>query len=102
MALACGEDPTLCKFKQDEMRHHLFQCVREHHLRPFPHSQKNIVLTDGGMIMKTRADFPVYCTCRMPEIKDVGMVECEECLGWFHVSCETVDEEVFGISSNKL
>ena len=32
--------------------------------------------------------------CRMPEIKNVSMIECEKCLGWFHTSCETVDEEV--------
>ena len=30
----------------------------------------------------------------MPEIKNVSMIECEKCLGWFHTSCETVDEEV--------
>ena len=39
--------------------------------------------------------------CRMPEIKNVSMIECEKCLGWFHTSCETVDEEVLDKSDVK-
>ena len=63
----------------------IFRCLREHHLDPFPQSHRNIP-SDG--CMKTRADFPVYCICRMPEMKDVSIVECEECF------VHTVDEEL--------
>ena len=93
MALASGEDPALYIFKQDEMRQHLFRCLRDHHMSPFPHSRK-VLPAAGDSRIKTRADFPVYCICRMPEIKNVSMIECEKCLGWFHTSCETVDQEV--------
>ncbi len=41
------------QLKQDEMWQHLFSCLREHCMRPFPHS-KRVVPS-----VRVRADFPV-------------------------------------------
>ena len=38
---------------------------------------------------------PVYCKCRMPEIKDLKMIQCSTCSEWYHIDvCVQVSEEV--------
>ena len=69
------------------MRRHLFKCLEAHSLSPFPHKKKA-----GGM--KNRDDFEVHCVCRMPEIKNIPMIQCNECLKWFHTSCQEVPQVI--------
>lgn len=35
----------------------------------------------------------VYCTCRMPEIDGIDMVQCSRCNEWYHVGCVTVPDQ---------
>lgn len=41
-----------------------------------------------------RDDIEVYFQCRMPEIKDIPMIECSKCSKWFHVDCEAVPNQI--------
>ena len=61
-----GDDPTLCIYKNDMMRRHLYQCLVSGKLTP----------------------------CRMPELKNVGMIECTSCSKWFHLVCGDVPTQV--------
>ena len=36
-----------------------------------------------GQQVKARDDFEVHCYCRMPELKNVGMIECTSCSNGF-------------------
>ena len=84
--MAYGEDPGHCVFDQPKMRVHLYQCFLKGRLTPFPHKRK----VESATMTKSRDDIEVHCHCRMPELKDMVMIECTECNGWFHVECETV------------
>ena len=43
----------------------------------------------------------MHCHCRMPELKDMAMIECTNCNRWFHVACEEVAENVLDNSAAK-
>ena len=86
-ALAHGMDPVECFFDQRKLRRHLYQCLVAGKLTPFPQAanrpaSKRAVVQD---------EIEIHCHCRMPELKNVAMIECCFCLKWFHVLCDDVD-----------
>ena len=52
-----------------------------------------------GQQVKACDDFEVHCYCRMPELKNVGMIECTSCSKWFHLACDDVPTEVLNDST---
>ena len=50
--------------------------------------------TEAGIKITSDDTVEVYCTCRMPQIDGVGMVECTGCGECFHLACVTVPDEV--------
>lgn len=82
-AEAHGKDPKACCFDQSAMRQHLYKCFSRRKLTPFPEKKTTAVHT----ALKSRDDIAVHCYCRLPELKNVPMVECSACLKWFHVAC---------------
>lgn len=88
MSLAYGVDPCRCMFDQSRIRH-LHQCFMKRRMAPFPHTK---VVTTG---MKSKTDdTEVHCHCRMPELKDIPMIECSKCSKWFHIDCEAVPKQI--------
>ena len=78
-SLAHGEDPTMIRYDQDEMRSHLTLCFERKSMTTFPTIKKTKLLTKS---LKQS----VYCHCRLP---DDG---CDE---WFHhgsIECPTKDD----------
>ena len=59
-------------------------------ITPFPHTEAAITRIKS----KGRDDIEVHCHCRMPELKDVSMIECTTCSKWFHVDCEGVPKKI--------
>lgn len=80
-----GEDPVTCLFEQKRMRQHLYKCFVAGKMEPFPHRSR---LSMKSIIYDV---FDVHCHCRMPEIKNVPMVECTGCTKWFHICCTEVE-----------
>ena len=89
-SLAYGVDPTCCLFNQLKMRRHLYQCLLKRRMSPFPHTEVTTVIKS----MRARDDIEVHCHCRMPELKDVPMIECTKCTKWFHADCEAVTKQI--------
>ncbi len=66
------------------IREHLYKCFSGRKLLPFP---ENIATLIKNNIQSSTDDIAVHCYCRMPELKDVPMIECSSCFKWFHVAC---------------
>ena len=37
--------------------------------------------------VKATKHVPIYCSCHMPNVPDIQMIECTSCKDWFHVFC---------------
>ncbi len=96
-AIANGDNPGSCRFYQEKMRLHLYHCLQAHNLQPFPHKK----VGKGEETVKCTDDFAIYCHCRMPEIKNVPMIECSKCKKWFHAICEQVSDSALNISETE-
>ena len=44
-------------------------------------------------LVAKKESLPVHCVCRMPDVQ-LQMIECTKCECWFHVTCQSVPEEV--------
>ena len=40
----------------------------------------------------------IYCDCRLPEDEEEPMVYCEGCKNWYHRSCQSIPDIVFGFA----
>ena len=87
-SMAFRVDPCCYIFDQSRMRRHLYQCFVKRRMVSFPHSAAR----NTGP--RKRDDIEVHCHCRMPELKDVPMIECTCCSKWYHVDCEAVPDKV--------
>ena len=68
-------------------------------LTPFPQSGRTCTSTDG---VKCTEDVEVYCHCRMPDMKNIPMIECSNCLTWFHTVCDCVKNEYLDVDRSEL
>ena len=81
-SLAFGHDPCSFVYDQRKMREHLFRCLQEKRIEPFPYIR---LRRKGTPRIQT---VEVYCYCRCPDNGN-AMVLCdgEECGEWFHTEC---------------
>lgn len=85
LALCNGQDPCQQSYDQNVMRVHLSSCFQCEEIATFPMSKvkckrtKSIEETEG-----------LFCHCRMPYKEGIFMIECSNCLQWFHRSCKKV------------
>ena len=82
-------DPAYLHYHQDQMRMHLKKCYEELAIAPFPSTLKS-VNTKQRILRSTTVE--VYCLCRQPE--SPPMVECEQCLMWYHAMCVGASESL--------
>lgn len=87
--IAYGEDPQKYVYDQEKMRRHLYICFTKGILTPFP------VKTNAGPVKSTAIEsIDIHCYCRMPELKDIAMIECTNCKRWYHnVCCDNIPKE---------
>ena len=82
--VCAGNSPADVSFNQKQMRSHLYTCLSDGVMSPFPEvSRAREFLphpTDRSLNIK------VYYTCKLPEY-DSFMIECESCKQWYHCSC---------------
>ena len=38
---------------------------------------------------------PIYCMCRLPDVYDTEIIQCDECAGWYHFKCVSVSDRDF-------
>ena len=95
-AAAYGVNPARCCFDQKKIRKHLYHCLSNGKLTTFPQrkgtSSKRAIVYD---------EIKVHCHCRMPELKNVAMIECNSCCNWFHVFCDNVSKKCLDDSSTE-
>ena len=54
---------------------------------------------------QTKKEMTLKCIAivgRMPEIKDIPMIECTKCRKWFHVDCEVIPKQALHYSQADL
>ena len=67
-----GIPPGKFTFDQSKMRKHLYTCLQKGQLVMFPTMKERRV----PVKVKSRDEIDIYCECRMPELRNVEMVEC--------------------------
>ena len=87
-ALVLGQNPGQFLFDQAAMRRHLWNCLKNGKMTMFPVKKER----RRAKKIKTHDEIPVFCSCRLPEIPGVQMIECTQCKMWYHVElCVTLD-----------
>ena len=89
--LCHGANPEKVIFLQKQMRQHLYDCFQNQKLTtPFPKGED----TDDTLPRPQRNLFTIklYCTCRMPDIYDEKMINCDQCQKWYHFHCVDMNE----------
>ena len=89
-SLCCDVLPQDNTWKQSEMHKHLARFFIEGVLTEFPMSSRS---RDHQCYFDSWT-FEVFCHCRQPYITRVYMVQCNECLDWFHWGCEKISRVV--------
>ena len=97
--LVHGCDPVLCMWDCSQMRVHLLHCLEEKQMCRFPCTKRRRVPL-GSRVKKSIRE-QIYCLCRMPNDKTMGMTECTRCLKWFHNECVGLEEIESDIRSLK-
>lgn len=72
-------NPVAVDFKQEDLRGHLFMCLEDRKMVPFPSRKKKI----ENCLSKVKIS--VYCECRQIEIG--RMIMCDGCQEWYHQGC---------------
>ena len=88
-ALCHGTSPAQLLFDESKMRHHLLKCLEQGCFTMFPVRQRSRMVT-----VKAVQYIPIHCTCRMPSIDGIDMIECTACKDWFHVHCASPSTSV--------
>ena len=78
-----GKNPQYSVFDQTKMRPHLFECLSQGVLKPFPKGSSESLPRPSSTVQYIE----VFCKCRMPDYYDERMVCCDGCERWFHISC---------------
>ena len=86
LALATGVDPATIRWKQNRMRTHLSECLTNEILTPFPTTE---ITLRPRLTSKLTSDYTIklWCVCHLPSFAFNNMVECPNCLKWFHKPC---------------
>jgi hypothetical protein len=86
IALASRIPPGKFMFDQSEMRKHLYTCLQKGQIVMFPTLKERRV----PVKIKNGDEIDIYCEYRMPDLRNVEMVECCKCKEWYHVHCVSV------------
>ena len=78
-----GRNPQYARFDQTRMRNHLYECLTEGVMKPFPRCDTETLPRPSPSVLYIK----IYCKCRMPEDYDENMVCCDGCDNWYHMSC---------------
>ena len=83
-SLCSGEHPAQVNYVQHMFRNHLLTCLQRRQITPFPST------TRPRKLLKSYAQvsYNIFCICRLPE--DGRMVQCDQCMEWFHEQCVTI------------
>ena len=83
-SLCHGEDPTVIRWRQSEMRPHLIECLESEIIVPFPKecSQEEEQGETKMVITQT-----VHCVCRRRKRRREKMIQCKNCSKLFHEKC---------------
>ena len=86
LALATGVDPATIRCKQNRMRTHLSECLTNEILTPFHRTEISL---RPRLTSKLTSDYTIklWCVCHLPSFAFNNMVECLNCLNWFHKPC---------------
>lgn len=90
LALATGVDPATTQWKQNRMRIHLSECFKNETLTPFPTKEcRDNRELRPRLMSKLASDYTIqlWCICNRPSYAYNNMVECPNCLHWFHKPC---------------
>ena len=71
-AIVNGVPPGKFVFDRSKMRRHLHKSFKNRKLEMFPTLKEQ----RGATQIKSNDAVKVFCTCRMPELPDIEMVEC--------------------------
>ena len=83
----CWLGSSGCVLRPKKMREHLYNCFQKKVLRPFPQEKS---LPHRKMALRSRNQVmwcELFCECKMPDIYDTEMVQCDWCNEWIHCSC---------------
>ena len=90
-SIANGVDPAPLQFNGRECREHLVQCLTEKNITVFPSTMRR-----SACRPPTKQTIPVYCYCRRIHYgKDRDMIECTQCLQWYHRMCVTLAGQLY-------
>lgn len=81
--ICLGRNPQYARFDQTRMRNHLYECLTEGVMKPFPRNKSETLPRPSPLVRYIK----IYCKCRMPEYYDENMVCCDGCEAWYHMSC---------------
>lgn len=80
-----GGDPAQVQYRQDKMRIHLLECMKDGHITIFPKAKQNI----EPYADTWENNIAISCPCRRPDALS-DMVMCESCSKWLHWTCEKI------------
>ena len=99
-SLLHGQDPESVTYDTSKLRSHLLHCLHQGHMSPFP-----LTATKHDRCKTKDVAIILYCSCRMPWQKAddsdpaMQMVQCDNCLEWFHHCCENIPDNIFVTNS---
>ena len=79
-AICFGHSPGKFHFDQQRMRTHLIECLEKKQFTMFPIRKER----GQGSKIKASETVPLYCICRMPEMKQASMIQCSHRKLWYH------------------
>jgi len=92
-ALCFGKQPENIPYNQSLMRSHLLKCIEKGVMEEFPIAREPCLKTKKTTFSQM---IDVYCTCRMPQITGIPMLQYSECEEWYHGNiCVLADDEAW-------
>ena len=80
--------PTKVNYDQLKFRKHLYECIQKGDMSPFPRTP-----TQRRMLKQSPQEtVQIFCSCRQPE--SGTMVQCDNCLEWYHERCIQIPENI--------
>lgn len=89
-ALAHGLDPSTQVYIPREMRDHLFMCLENRHLEPFPVTKGS---NSRRKVIKKTIPVPIFCVCKMPDTRTLYVI-CDVCNEEYHPECIGLDRSL--------
>ena len=83
-SLCHGEDPTIIRWDQTRLRPHFMECLEAEWMRPFPRDRDEP--EDKGQT-KVVIKQPIHCICRQRRKNRERMMQCKNCMKFFHMKC---------------